>query len=98
MKTFWIVSLIAFLVFIIIYTVRSRHTPGGEYRARFFSRMPRARQPDASRQDSIFMAPVIFGPATDGGPAPASAPDCGPGGADTGGGCSAGGDGGGASY
>jgi hypothetical protein len=97
MKTFWIVLLVAFLVFIVIYTVRRRHTPSGEYRARFFSRMPRERQPDAGRQDSIYMAPVIFGAATDGAHAPASAPDCGPGVADAGGGCSAGGDGGGAS-
>jgi hypothetical protein len=95
MKPFWIVLLVAFLVFIIIYTVRRRHTPSGEYRARFFSRMPRERQPDARRQGSIYMAPVIYGAATDGAHSPASAPDCGPGVADAGGGCSV--DGGGAS-
>jgi hypothetical protein len=40
---------------------------------------------------------VIFGAATDSAHAPTSAPDCGPGVADAGGGCSAGVDGGGAS-
>jgi hypothetical protein len=94
MKTFWIVSLVAFLVFIIIYAIRSRHSSSGEYRARFFNRMPK-RQPESNRQDdSIYIAPVIFGAATDGGHAPASAPDCATGVADAGGGCS---DGGGAS-
>src|SRR3954469_18643199 len=96
MKTIWIVLLVAFLVFIIIYAVRSRRTSSDVYRARFFSRMPRERQPEANRQDSIYMAPVIFGPATDGVHAPASPPDCGPGVVDAGG-CSAGSDGGGAS-
>jgi hypothetical protein len=95
MKTVWIVSLVAFLVFIIVYAIRSRHSSSGEYRARFFSRMPRERQRESNRQDdSIFVAPVIFGSATDGAHSPASAPDCATGVGDAGGGCS---DGGGAS-
>jgi hypothetical protein len=95
MKTFWIILLIAFLVFIIVNAIRSRHYSSAVYRARFFSRMPRDRQPEPNRQDSIYVAPVIFGAATDGAHAPASAPDCAPGAADAGGACSAG-DGGGA--
>jgi hypothetical protein len=94
MTTFWIVLLVAFLVFIVVYAIRSRHTSSGVYRARFFSRMPRQRLPEANRQDTMYVAPVIFGTATDGAHAPASAPDCGPGAADAGGGCSAGSDGG----
>jgi hypothetical protein len=97
MKTFWIVLLVAFLVFIVINAIRSRHYSSAVYRARFFSRMPRARHPEPNRQDSIFVAPVIFGAATDDSHAPASSPDCGTGVADSGGACGAGGDGGGAS-
>jgi hypothetical protein len=83
MKAFWIVSLIAFLVFIIIYPNRSRRSSSAVYRARFFN-----------RQDSTFVTPALFGAATDGAHTPASAPDCGTGVADAG---SAGGDGGGVS-
>ena len=97
MKTFWIVLLVAFLAFIIIHAIRSRHYSSAVYRARFFSRMPRERHPESNRQDPMYVAPVIVGAATDGAYAPASAPDCATGVADAGGACSAGGDGGGAS-
>ena len=96
MKTFWVILLVAFLVFIILHAIRRRHNSSAVYRARFFSRMPRERHPESNQQDSIFLAPVIFGAATDNAHTPASAPDCGPGVADAGGACSAGGDGGGA--
>ena len=98
MKTFWIVLLVAFLVFIIVNAIRGRHYSSAVYRARFFSRMPRERQRESNRQDdSIYVAPVIFGAATDGAHPPDSAPNCETGVADSGGACSAGGDGGGAS-
>ena len=97
MKTFWIVLLVAFLVFIIVNAIRGRHYSSAVYRARFFSRMPRGRHPESNRQDPNYVAPVIFGGATDGAHAPASAPNCETGVADAGGACSAGGDGGGAS-
>ena len=96
MKTFWIILLVAFLVVIIVNAIRGRHYSSAVYRARFFSRMPRERQPESNRQDSMYVAPVIFGATTDGAHAPASSPDCAPGVADAGGACSAGGDGGGA--
>jgi len=96
MKTFWIILLVAFLLFIIINAIRSRHYSSAVYRARFFSRMPRERHPELNRQDSTYVAPVIFGAATDGAHAPASSPDCAPGAPDAGGACSSGGDGGGA--
>jgi hypothetical protein len=95
MKTFWIVLLVAFLVFIIINAIRGRHYSSAVYRARFARRMPRERQRESNRpDDSIFVAPVIFGAATDGAHTPASPPDCATGVGDAGGGCS---DGGGAS-
>ena len=91
MKTFWIVLLIAFLVFIIINAIRGRHYSSAVYRARFASRMPK-RQPEPNRpDDSIYIAPVIVGAATDGAHTPTSAPDCATGIADAGGGCSDGG-------
>ena len=96
MKIFWFILLVAFLVFIVINAIRSRHYSSAVYRARFFSRMPRERHRESNRQDSTYVAPVIIGAATDGANAPASAPDCAPGVADAGGACSAGGDGGGA--
>ena len=96
MKTFWIILLVAFLVFIIVNAIRSRHYSSAVYRARFFSRMPRERHPESNRQDSVYLAPVIFGDASDNAHAPASAPDCAPGVADAGGACGGGGDGGGA--
>jgi hypothetical protein len=97
MKTFWIVLLVAFLVFIIIHAIRSRHYSSSVYRARFFNRMPRERHPESKRQDSMYVAPVIFGAATDGAHAPASTPHCETGVADASGACSTGSDGGGAS-
>ena len=96
MKTFWVILLVAFLVFLIITAIRRRHYSSAVYRARFFSRMPRERHPESNRQDSMYVVPVIFGAATDGAHAPASAPDCAPGVSDAGGACSVGGDGGGA--
>ena len=95
MKAFWIILLVASLLFIIIYAIRSRHSSSAVYRARFFSRMPRKRDPVSNPQDSNYLAPIIFGAATDGSHAPASAPDCSPGVSDAGGAC--GGDGGGTS-
>ena len=97
MKTFWIILLVAFLVLFIISAIRGRHYSGTVYRARFFNRMPRERQPEPNRQDSVFVTPVILGAAADGTHAPSSAPDCAPGVADASGACSAGADGGGAS-
>ena len=91
MKTFWIILLVAFLVFIVVNAIRGRHYSSAVYRARFFSRMPRERHPESNQQDAIYLAPVIFGAATDGAHAPASAPDCAPGVADAGGACSDGG-------
>lgn len=96
MKTLWVILLVAFVVFVVIYAILSRNNPSGEYRVRFFSRMPRERHTESNRQDSMYVAPVILGASADGAHAPASAPDCAPGVADAGGGCSAGADGGGA--
>jgi hypothetical protein len=95
MKSFWVILLVAFLVFIVINAIRGRHYSNAVYRARFFSRMPRKRAPEPNQQDAVYVAPVIFGAATDGAHAPASAPDCAQGVADSGGACSAGSDGGG---
>jgi hypothetical protein len=96
MKTFWIVLLVAFLLFIVINAIRRRRYSNAVYRARFMSRMPRERQPEPNSQDSIYLAPVIFGANTHGAHAPVSAPDCTPGVGDSGGSCGAGVDGGGA--
>jgi hypothetical protein len=93
MKTFWVIPLVAVLVFIIIHEIRRRHHSSGVYRARFFSRMPRERHPESNQQDAIYLAPVIFGAATDGAHAPASAPDCASGIAGAAGACSDGGGG-----
>jgi hypothetical protein len=95
MKTFWVILLVASLVFIVVYALRKRRDSSTEYRARFFSRMPRERRPEPNRQDSFYVAPMFFTAASDGTNAPASAPDCSPGVADAGGACSGGGDGGG---
>ena len=96
MKTFWIILLVAFLVFFIIAAIRGRHYSNAVYRARFRSRMPqRGRQPEPTSQDSLYMVPVIYGSTIHCSPAPHSAPDCTPGVADASGGCSAGADGGG---
>jgi hypothetical protein len=97
METFWIILLVAFLLFIIVHAIRSRHYSSAVYRARFFSRMPRKRDPAPNPQASIYVAPIVFGAATDGAHPPAAAPDCSPGVGDAGSACSAGGDGGGAS-
>jgi hypothetical protein len=97
MKIFWIVLLVAFLVFIITYAIRSRHSSSSVYRARFFSRMPRERHAESKPQGSLYAEPVIFGAAMDGGHAPPSAPDCAAGVTDAGGSCSTGVDGGGTS-
>jgi hypothetical protein len=96
MKTFWVILLVAFLLFIIINAIRRRHYSNAVYRARFFSRMPRERQAEPNSQDSIYIVPVIFGAATHGAHSPVSAPDCAPGVSDAGGSCGAGVDGGGA--
>lgn len=94
MKTFWIILLVAFLVFVIVNAIRGRHYSSSVYRARFLNRMSRERQPDPTPLDSTCMVPVILGAATGSSPAPAAAPDCAPGVADASGACSA--DGGGA--
>ena len=96
MKTFWIILLVAFLVFFIVAAIRGRHYSNTVYRARFRSRMPqRERQPEPTPRDSFYIVPVIHGSTILSSPAPHSAPDCAPGVADASGGCSA--DGGGAS-
>jgi hypothetical protein len=97
MKTFWIILLVAFLLSSIIYGIRSRPFTSDVYRARFFSRMPRKRDAVSNPQDAMFVAPIVFGAATDSARGADSAPDCSPGAGDAGGSCSAGGDGGGAS-
>ena len=96
MKTFWIILLVAFLVFIVVSAIRGRSYSNTVYRARFRSRMPRERKPEPTPQDSSYMVPVIFGAATDVSHPPPSVPDCTPGVADASGACSAGADGGGA--
>jgi hypothetical protein len=96
MKAFWVILLVAFLVFIVTIAIRRRHYSSAVYRARFYSRMPRKRHPGSKREDSIYVAPVIFGAATDSAHTPNSATECAPGVADAGGACSTGGDGGGA--
>ena len=59
MKTFWIILLVAFLVFIIIQAIRRRHHSSAEYRARFFSRMPRERHPESNRRSGRESQPSI---------------------------------------
>lgn len=93
MKTFWVILLVAVLVLIIIHEIRRRHDSSAVYRARFFSRLPRERHPESNQQDVLYVAPVIFGAATDGAYSPASASDCTPGIADASGACSDGGGG-----
>ena len=97
MKTFWIVLLVAFLVFIIVNAIRGRHYSSAVYRARFFSRMPRGRHPESNRQDPNYVAPRDIRRCNGRCTRAASAPNCETGVADAGGACSAGGDGGGAS-
>ena len=97
MTTFWVIVFVAFLVFVVIYTIRRRHGSSDAYRARFFSRMPRERHAESNRQDSVYVAPVVFGAAGDGAHGPPSGSECATGVADAGGACGAGGDGGGSS-
>ena len=96
MKTFWVILLVAFLLFIIINAIRRRHYSNALYRARFLSRMPREHRSEPTPRGSIYMIPVILGAATNGAHSPASTPDCAPGVGDAGGSCGVGVDGGGA--
>jgi hypothetical protein len=91
MKTFWIVLLVTFLVFIIVNAIRGRRYSDAVYRARFRSRMP-LRKAEAANDASFVAVPLMIGVAAD--PAQHSPSDCSvnAGGVDAGAGC---GDGGG---
>jgi hypothetical protein len=90
MKTFWIVLLVAFLVFIVVNAIRGRHYSEAVYRARFRNRMPQ-RKAEAANDASFVAVPVLFGATTDSTHHPSA--DCAShsGGVDAGGSCGDGG-------